>query len=251
MKNAGIAVFIGILALITGCTKGPTKYSHRDDARIKKKLFEVLKTYQSQAAGLYALSDGHVRIGNHSIYLNPVIEANFVQGKTIYVGMRVEVAIDGVQRPEATYGTVGTADSREESINDSLHQWFFGFAVPFFECIGERKPIANIGGYNIFAGPLALRGGKPVGWMDSSNAMSQNIINAILPVLSAQSDLVVLALMIAVPPVEKPNGECRINGVVSGDLAQRLLSLDWPRLSEDYLYKQVFVLKKSEPKEPT
>jgi hypothetical protein len=248
MNLQSVATLISILALFMSCTKEPPKDSPPsvNSSQVKTVLLEKLGAHQSKTDGLYAISNGLLRVGSHSVDLIPVIESEgSKQGKSI-VAMRIEVVVDGSQRPEATFGAIGIADTRQEAIAIGLGEWYLGFALPLFQAVGEKKPSLVIGGYDIFAGTLGLRGGTAQGWVDSSDAMNRKVLDAVLPTVSPR-DVITLDLKVVVPPAGRPQGECRINGVVSTEIASRLIVLDWPRSGDVYIFKQAFVITRRKP----
>jgi len=145
----------------------------------------------------------------------PVIESEGSKQGKIIVAIRIEVVVDGVQRPEAGFGAIGVADTRREAIAVGLGEWYLGFALPLFQAVGEKKPSLVITDYEIFAGTLGLRGSTAQGWIDGSDAMNRKILDAVLPTVSRQADFVTLDLKVMVPPAGQPQSECRISSVVS------------------------------------
>jgi hypothetical protein len=252
MKLQALATLISVFALVPSCTKEPPKDSGSsiNSSQVKTVVLEKLGAYQSKADGLYVISDGLLRVGGHSVDLVPVVESQVPkQGKSI-VAMRIGVVVDGVQRPEATFGAIGIADTPQEAIALALGEWYLGFALPLFQAVGEKNPSLVITDYDIFAGTLGLRGTAAQGWVDGSDAMNRKVLDVVMPAVSRQ-DFVALDLKVMVPPAGQPQSECRINSVVSPEIASRLIALDWPRTADGYMFKQAFVLKKKKPNKIT
>jgi hypothetical protein len=240
---------VSFLALLTSCTKEPSKdpATAISAAELKAALLEKLGAYQSKADGLYTVSNGLLCIGGHSVDLVPVVESEvFRQGKII-VAMRFEFVVDSAPRPEAVFGAIGIADTRQEAIAVGLGEWYLGFALPFFQALGEKKPSLVIADYDVFAGVLGLRGGNAQGWVDGSEAMNRKILEVVLSTLPRQGDVVTFDLKVMVPPAGQPQSECRISGAVSTETASRLIALDWPRTADGYIFKQAFVLRRKKP----
>jgi Family of unknown function (DUF6348) len=214
---------------------------------VKTVLLEKLGAYQNKTDRLYAISDGILRVGDHSVDLTPAVESEgSAQGKS-FVAMRIEIAIDGTRRPEFTFGAIGISATQEEAIAVGLGEWYLAFALPFFQAVEGKEPAFAFADYDVFAGALGLRGGAAVGWMDGSEAMNRKILNVVGTVISGKPDFVTLDLKVMVPAGGRPNSECRISGVISADIASRLVALDWPRTAEGYMFKQAFVLKRKKP----
>jgi hypothetical protein len=246
MKFQGAMVaLISMLSLLMSCKKDSSKDSRfsLNSPQIKAVLLEQLRAHQQQADGLYIISDGLLRVGPHSVELIPVVESEvFKQGKNI-VAMRIEVVIDGVQRPEANFGAIGIADTKQEAVIAGLGEWYLSFARPLFEAVGEKNPTFVTTDFEIFAGALGLRGATAHGWVDGSEVMNRKILDTVAPTMP-RKDFVTLDLKVMVPSTGQPRSECRIDGIVSSETASHLVALDWPRTAEGYMFKQAFVVKR-------
>ena len=162
--------------------------------------------------------------------------------------MRIEVAVDGNLRPESTFGAIGISATQEEAIAAGLGEWYLGFALPFLQAVGGKESALSIADYDVFVGALSLRGSAAVGWVDGSGAMNRKILDVVGTAMSGQPDFATLDLKVMVPATGRPKSECRISGVVSAGIASRLVTLDWPRTADGYMFKQAFVLKRKKPK---
>ena len=164
MKPHTLPISLSVLALLIGCSKDE-KPSAISGADVKSVLLTKLRDFQGQADGLYAISNGVLRVGAHAIFPMPVIESRVSrQGKSI-VAMRIEMSVDGAPRPEAAFGAIGIADSNKEAIAVGLGEWYLGFALPFFQALAERKPSLDVGDYEVFAGVLN-RGKEEIGLIE-------------------------------------------------------------------------------------
>src|SRR4051812_613689 len=87
-----------------------------DSARVKDVMLEKLSSQQGKAGGLYVVWGGLVKVGKHSIELKPAIENDaFAQGKNV-VGVRIDLAVDRVAKPEASFASIGIAETEEEAV---------------------------------------------------------------------------------------------------------------------------------------
>lgn len=214
---------------------------------VKAVLLEKLRAFQTKADGLYAFSGDVLTVGDHSIDLMPVVESEATaQGKNI-VAMRIEVAVDGVRQSEATFGAIGIAATQEDAVAVGLGEWYLGFGLPFLQAIRGGQSAMILDDYEVFAGALGLRGGAALGWVDGTDAMNRKILAALLPAIAQGGDFVTLELKVMVRSTGRPDSESRVNGLVSPDIAARLIALDWPQAADSYMFKQAFVLKKRKP----
>jgi hypothetical protein len=165
--------------------------------------------------------------------------------------MRIEVALDGAQRPEFTFGTIGISATQDEAITGGLGEWYLGFGLPLFQAVRGTQATLAVADYEIFAGALGLRGSAAHSWVDGSDAMNRRILEALLPSVSKRADFITLDLKMMVPANGRPKSECRVNGSASVDIASTLLTLNWPRTPEGYIFKQAYILKKRIPSKTT
>jgi len=214
---------------------------------VKTVLLEKLSGYQRKADGLYLVSDGILRVGQHTVDLTPVVESEgSAQGKSI-VAMRIEVSVDGSRRPEATFGAIGISSTQDEAVAVGFGEWYLSFGLPFFQTLQEKESALVIADYDVFSGALGLRGGAALSWVDGSDAMNRKILDALTQMIPRKSDFVLFDLKVMVPPAGQPKSECRMNGVISAEVTSRFVALDWPRATDSYMVKQVFILKRKKP----
>ena len=222
-----------------------------DSAHVKEIMLEKMRGQQEQAGGLYVVSGDAVKVGKHTIELKPVVESDAsAEGKSI-VEVRIDLAVDGVAKPEATFGSIGIAENKEDAIAVGAGEWYLGFARAYFQTLSGKTPAMTFGQYDVYAGTMSLRGSRAMGWMDGSETMNRKILTAAFPLSEEEpGDFIVLDLKVAVPATERVDSESRINGEDSTELATKLVALDWPRTPTGYLFKQVLILKKSERPAP-
>lgn len=210
----------------------------------KVALLENLVKLQPKEGDLYTVSNGVLRVGSQKVDPTPIVETETeARGKSI-VAMRIEISVDGVRQPKATYGAIGIAATKHEAIPIGLGEWYLGFGRPYFEMLKGASSSIEFLGYKVYPGAMGLRGGVALGWVDSSDAMNRKVLNATIPAVGKTEDIVVLDLKVMVPASGYPHGECRVDGTVSRRLADKLAALDWPRSEEGYMFKQAYVLRK-------
>jgi hypothetical protein len=235
--------FIAILSLTAVMlSAAPIKSS-----AIKEVLIGKLASYQSKADGLYSISNGALRVGKHSVELNPVIETEREAQGVSVVAMRIEISIDGVRRVEAASGAIGIASNKEAAIAVGLDEWYLGFGQTFFQAMAEKEPSMVLDSHEVFVGVPGIRNLRTTGPLNSierSDERDRKILNALLPALSRKANMAFLVLNVVVPPSGKPLSECRVGTVVSTAMNSRLEALDWPRTADGYIFRQTFVLRK-------
>lgn len=235
------SVLASALLVTARMSAAPLMASH-----VNEVLFQKLGAYQVQSDGLYSLNQGILTVGGHSVSLSPIVESEAFLHERNIVAIRIDVAIDGAPKAEASFGTIGIAASQEEAVSVGLGEWYLSFAVPFFHATGKYPPSFSIADYDVFAGAMGLRGGTVLGWVDGTKEMGKKILEALLPKIHGHPGMVVLDLKIVVPATGELTSECRIDGEVSREVTSSLLALDWPRAADSYMFKLVLVLKRRE-----
>jgi len=207
-------------------------------------LASKLGQFSEQSPGLFSVTNGLIVLGDHQLKVMPTLEKEVEMGdKRHAAAVRFEVIVDGRDRPDFSLGTVGLGPDKAEARDAAITEWYWGFGISIFRAFSGLDPALVVRDYAVHPGYMGVRGDRPAGWMDGSEAMNRKLLEHIFPVL-ATLDVIALDLKLTVPPAGALDGECRVNGRVSVGLTDRLKQLDWPRGNSPYMFKQAYVLVK-------
>lgn len=193
------------------------------------------------------IKNDEIFIGDTSIRVKLTLEQEAQQnGKWIYAANVGTFYKAGAEMP-INVGSIGIGSTRNEAINVCIEEWFAVFGLPFTNMLNNDTGV-SIQGMRIFPGLMGIRGKLPENtWLKGDGETTEKIISPMLEQIKMEKGEIVpvdIKLMIGAGGVS--DGECRINNIVSEQLLANLKRLPWPSSNEGYLYKQFYLIKKSD-----
>lgn len=223
-----------------------TKSGSNLNTKSLTKLFELLKSKNIKDIEIKA---DEIRAGNSKIKVSTTVEHDvFNQDRWIFAA-RYETRLIDAGETLFTVGSVGIGSDKNDAEETSIDEWIGLFGTAFAEMLAKSNDL-KIGGFDIYAGAMGIRGEKPAeSWIDGSSAMNKKIIGALLPLIKKSNrEITSLNLMLTVNQAGEIEGECRINNEVSAGLLAELKKLDWTKSQTLYMFKQFYLLRKSAEK---
>jgi hypothetical protein len=187
-----------------------------------------------------------VQAGRHTIRLAGVIEQEGPHQGRYFLGLRVDLTLDGTAVPALRYGPVGVGFSRGEAIREAVEDWsrFAGTALVPALTVPAEIDAGRPPGFRIFPGVAGSRGALEGGSFDD---LQRALFQAIQPFAQALAASDVAFHAIAVSAMADGRGfiegQCRVDGRDSPELLAAIGRLPWPRGAPHYMFKQFFVLR--------
>jgi hypothetical protein len=217
-------------------------------ASCKRAPDEAARVAELTAAGLakaFATTShgSSLTVGSHTLTLSAVIEqVRDVPGKGMAAGVRINCAVDGTPIDALAAASVGVGASREAALTNASLEWATDYGAAIVDTLSDKPPSLESGGFQIHAGPVTGRGTEP-GQLDDIDqmffgAVGPNLASIIGPVPGLHA----ISIMVARNKDGAIDGEFRVDGKISPELATRAFVLPWPAAATPYLLKQYYVL---------
>lgn len=210
------------------------------------KLFQIIKSKQGENI---ELKEDEIVVGKSKIKVSTTVEFDGIkQGKWIFAA-RYDTKLVDTSETTFTVGSIGIGSDKNDAEETSIDEWIALFGTAFSEMLTKPKGTA-INDFNFYSGLMGIRGEKPSqSWIDGSSEMNKKIINALLPIIRKSSkEMNSLNLMLSVNPNGEIAGECRFNNEISQEVLTELKKLNWEKSQTGYVFKQFYLLKKSQAK---
>jgi len=184
-----------------------------------------------------------VRVGNHELRVKAVVENTTVVEKGVFVGVVVEVAVDGVVQPLTT-GMVGSASTQKGAVAAALDQWREFAGAPTVAALLPDAPWGGdieFDGVIVRAGCTAMRSDVDIPWTQAhGQKLLAGLRTAIVQMPSVGSTLHSIWIYYE---TEVRAGEVRIDTIPVEEIAERLPHFAWPTPEVPYMIKQFFVVR--------
>lgn len=161
----------------------------------------------------------------------------------VLIGARFNVVLDNRLIHALTVGAVGVGEDEAKARENLVLEWLGQCGGPLVYYLTDQ-PGVEIDGLRVYTGPVGIRGPAPKGWL-LTDELHQRIIAALRE--EFQEPLTVVDLKLDFAEDGVIDGECRINGGLSTQALNRLLSIDWPTES-GFLLKQFYIVINPEGK---
>lgn len=202
----------------------------------------------AKSAGATPSSEGaRLRIGKDELRLSASVSDRGRQGSLHMVGAEVDVSVNGVAQPLKA-GVVGVGGDREGAVAEAAAQWVATVGVALLDALGaggRLRPLPNAGSFSVHAGEAVVRGPQAGAWSDERR---RQFLEALGPTIrgleSSPSEFHLILMMVGVEPGAAVEGECRVDGVVSGEALKAAKALSWPPSEGPYMVKQYYLLRR-------
>lgn len=208
------------------------------------KLFEAIK---SKGIENVELKKEEILVGKAKIKVITTVEYDGSnQGKWVYAA-RYETKLIDTSETTFTVGSIGIGSDKNDAEETSIDEWIALFGKAFSEMLTKVEG-EIIGNFKVFSGLMGIRGEKPSqGWIDGSPQMNKKIISILLPIIKkSNKEINSLNLILSINPNGEIDGECRFNNEISQEILTELKKLNWEKSQTAYLFKQFYLLKKSQ-----
>lgn len=227
-----------------GCARRAGATSDPDfSRRCVEALAELAKS-----AGVTASSEGdRLRIGKDELRIGARPDNEGQAHSQHFVGMVVDVSINGVAQP-LTAGVVGVGATREEALAAAVTSWVQPVGVALLDALGVKgrgKPVLSAGRFSVYAGKAGISSTRDIAWSDESRRQLLDTLSEVVRGLeSSPSEFHLILMMAGVGPGGAISGECRVDGVVSGEALKAAKSFPWPQAEGPYMVKQYYLLRR-------
>jgi len=194
-----------------------------------------------------SFKDNEILIGDTSIRLKINVEFDGQkEGKWIYAA-NIAIFYKASKETQINVGSIGIGSNKDEAVNVCIQEWFAVFGIPFTNMLNGDKSI-SVSNMKVFSGLMGIRGNLPENtWLKGDDEMTKRIISQIQPQIKNKAGNIIpidIKLMIGKNGVT--GGDCRIDNQVSTQLLNELKQLNWPSSGEGFMFKQFYLVKKTD-----
>ncbi|HTU27372.1 MAG TPA: DUF6348 family protein [Pirellulales bacterium] len=202
----------------------------------------------------YQIDDGELTLAGHRLGVSVTFDGFVEQAGQVIAPLEIQLHLDGDEGNKFRMGTLGIGHDAAAARQAAVAEWHLLVAAPVLAALGApvstrrtRLP-PKLAGWNFFPGRLAVRGKLPPD-LDPSAAFYRSVLEVLRAVVSSwpdSGDFALRSICLLVASSEADHEiQAAIDGMVDTELARQLSTLAWPRPTEAYLYKQLFVLRNS------
>lgn len=189
-------------------------------------------------------SSDAVQVAERQLSANVAIEFLEKQDddNTYLCGVRIDLAVDGLAKPEFTVGGIGLGDDETDAILRAIVEWarLHGSAVVC--CLADVGGQTDLlGAATVYLGRTGFRGSTPPAWNTDSKQVHKAILTAIEPfVLGDPRSLTAIDVIASVHETGSDT-VVRIDGEPSQPAARAVDELSFP--AGMYLLKQFYLVR--------
>jgi Family of unknown function (DUF6348) len=165
--------------------------------------------------------------------------------KKYLIGLRINVFVDGVLQP-LTFGSVGIGSDRGDAVETAVSDWAMYVGDPLLGALGVKigEEPQNVGPFLVYQGLVGIRGSHSP-WSTENNRQLLHRLDTLVKGLEhSPGELHSISLMVAVEQSGTPQGECRVDGVISPAALTAVQSFPWSQNGTAYIFKQFYVLRR-------
>lgn len=242
-----ITIFLAA-ALCLGCQALSAQNIDLEKTALEK-LYKMVNEDTDRSA---RLRNGEIYLGQKRIKVSSSVEHDQSQGDAYIFAVRFDTTFVDTNPEVITISSIGIGKDKKDAMEASVDEWvnYFGKALSRMLAAYDTNLREGLGFYPGFMG---VRGKLPSKtWLDGTWEMNRKLIEVINPVVKKEKrNLISVNLMIVVEKGGAVGGECTINNVVSQELMDELKKMEWKAGPETYLFKQSFMIKRTESAKPT
>jgi hypothetical protein len=212
----------------------------------------AIKHHLDQAGVEYQLDDGEILVAGHRLGLAVTFDGFVEQGQQIIAPLDVQIHLDGDEGDRFRMGTLGVGADPTSALNAAVFEWHLLAAAPVLSALGavvdrrKKQTLPRLAGWDFFPGRAGVRGILPPE-LEPSSSFYQSLLNVLHNVVSSwpeppRFELRSICILVSHNQQDREI-QAAIDGLVDEKLTANLQSLAWPKSSEAYLYKQLFVFR--------
>ncbi len=144
-----------------------------------------------------------------------------------------------------TIEVIGVGKDRQEAADVCIQEWLASFGLPFADMLNDHNAL-NIGNLKVYPGLMGIRGNMPEGYFTGPDEqLNRSIIAALQPLINATPrNVATVDIKLLIGEDGITDGECRIDNTILPQGLQALKQLKWPPSKEQFIFKQVFLIRK-------
>jgi hypothetical protein len=236
---------------------GPTD---ADNVRLATTAVAALtKTFR--AVGLDATDQGTtVSVSARTVGVTARINNRLHQNSRHIVAAQFDISVGGIRIPTLVTGAIGVGITPDDARDRAAAEWTAQYGEPIgfalasrFGASGpptgtnKRAPFYSkleVDGQSLFHGPPGLRGEAKVAAAVSSEEFVRKVAMLVVASLRRKppaSEYRSALVQVVVTGTAVTDGECRVDGLVSTELLERLSRFSWPEGSPSYMFKLFLV----------
>jgi hypothetical protein len=177
--------------------------------------------------------------------LEPAVAIDYVRpmGTQFAVGTFVSSRIDGTPVPAIDSGSLGIDSNTDDAVRTAVFEWSAQFGFAMARALAGDAPAGVVSGFTVYAGLPGTKGERPPGakLSETQTRLLAHLAPLVEGLSAAKGAMHAIALTIKVEPTHV-QGECRLDGQVSRQVLDRMVTFDWPRSQTGYVFKQFYVL---------
>jgi hypothetical protein len=222
---------------------------------VYQEALAAMRHHLDEAGAAYKMDEGEIVVDGHRLGLSITFDGLVQQGEHTLAPLDIQIHFDGDSGDRFRVGTLGVGTDRASAVRAAVAEWHMLAVAPLFAALGaavdKRRASAGpqkVAAWELFAGRVGIRGAVPPE-LRASGSFFRALIDQLRSIVARweapnRFELRSMYFM-ATCGTNAPEVEAAIDGLVSAELAKALAQLPWPRGSETYLYKQLFVLRHS------
>ncbi|MEL7025013.1 MAG: hypothetical protein AAGL69_14860 [Pseudomonadota bacterium] len=189
-------------------------------------------------------SSDTVQVADQELSVNVVIEFLEKQDedKRYHCGVRVELAVNGLARPELTVGGLGLGEDEADAVSTAIIEWvnLHGGAVVRWLARAEgRTDILETAA--VYLGRTGFRDSSPSAWEDTALQTHRAVLTAVWPHCSINTrSPIAIDVIVSVHDTEAEHAIVRIDADPSPAAARAVAALSFP--AGRYLLKQFYLV---------
>ena len=131
----------------------------------------------------YKVDGTTITVGNHRIEVLPYIEQCGVNDSTHVCGVRFEISTNGKKDKRFTYGWVGTDNTKEAALRDTVQSWWATLGTALVLSLADKTPDFSQSDYLAYPGSTGVRGAPPSDWLVDPAMTHQKLVPRVKTIL--------------------------------------------------------------------
>lgn len=239
----------GVLS-ITACGHKPAGQQPAVPATQSNTVAANALAKQIKEAGILVTQQGEMLdVEGHQIGVATTVDQETEREGKTFVGLAVQVKLDGKELPAMHSGTVGIDSTKDAAITNAADDWTKQFGMLLVHALGPQpstvKSVAA-GAYTVFSGSVGMRGSDDYKlFKDAHDKIDRIIAQFVMKRFPNAAEWHGMNVMVVNDPKRGVVSVCQMDGSATPDaeLSAAAKSAPWPKGQVSYMYKQFFLAK--------
>lgn len=213
----------------------------------------TLRRHLAEAGVAATVEDGELEVSGHRLGLSVACEGMVQQGEHVFAPLDIRIHLDGDEGDKFRVGTLGVGPDREAASQAAVAEWHVLAAAPLLAALGaplelRRSPRQHVAwaDWSVFPGRAVIRGPLPP-VMQADGSLLREVLETLRDAVASwpapiRWEMRSIFIMATVGP-DGQEVQAAVSGFVDEPLSAKLAALPWPKPTETFFYKQLFVLR--------